>query len=65
MEIAQFISLFKEEEANVEYCPYCLDVWGDKISCCHEVHMIPFSDLDEQEQNELAMEAWDNFKEKQ
>jgi len=62
VEIAVFINKFKDDEANTEYCPYCLEVWGDKIQCCHEAHRIPFGDLAEQEQNELAMEAWDNLR---
>jgi hypothetical protein len=62
MEIDKFIADFKDNESHVEYCPYCLELWGEKIQCCYEVHRIPFGDLSEQEQNELAMEAWDNLR---
>lgn len=59
-----WIEEFKKEEAEVEYCPYCLEARGNKASCCYEVHFMPFKDLYEQDQDEIARTEYEfNVKE--
>jgi hypothetical protein len=55
-----WLQQFIEEQASVEYCPYCMDLRNDKQSCCGEVHFIEFRDLDEETQREIAKEEWDS-----
>lgn len=50
---------FIEEQAHVEYCPYCMDERGSKRSCCSEVHFIEFRDLDDESQRQIAMDEWE------
>lgn len=59
-----WLNQFLDEEANVEYCPYCLHARNNKRSCCHEVHFILFSDLDIKDQMDIAHQEWEvNHKE--
>lgn len=53
-EVKTWIQEFKEEEANVQYCPYCGEPRNDKIGCCSENHWILFSELVEEEQQMIA-----------
>ena len=52
---------FKEESKDIEFCPYCLLEREDKRQCCHEVHFAKFSDLDEEDQNQIAMEEYEMY----
>lgn len=52
---------FIEEQASVEYCPYCMDLRNNKRSCCGEVHFIEFRDLDEETQRQIAQEEWEEY----
>jgi hypothetical protein len=44
---------FVEEFSDIEYCPYCLAVKGNKIVCCQEADFIEFKDLDLDQQKEI------------
>jgi len=56
-----FIQEFKEEHANIEYCCYCIEERGNKMSCCSENHFVPFSDLDDSTQMEIINEEYDTY----
>ena len=36
---------FVEEFSDIQYCPYCLAIKGDKIVCCQEADFVEFKDL--------------------
>ena len=36
---------FVEEFSDIHYCPYCLEIKGDKIVCCQEADFVEFKDL--------------------
>ena len=55
-----FIETFKEENAETEYCAYCLEPKGDKYHCCQENHFIPFKELYEDCQMEIIEEELRN-----
>jgi hypothetical protein len=55
----QFIEQYKEENATIEYCPYCITLRMDAISCCDENHWIEFKDFDDATQNEIISDEWD------
>ncbi len=38
---------FVEEFSDIQYCPYCLAIKGDKIVCCQEADFIEFKDANE------------------
>lgn len=49
-------SLFQtylEEFSDIQYCPYCLTIKGNKIVCCQEADFIEFKDLDLDQQKEI------------
>jgi len=49
-------SLFQtylEEFSDIQYCPYCLSIKGEKIVCCQEADFIEFKDLDLDQQKEI------------
>jgi len=49
-------SLFQtylEEFSEIQYCPYCLSIKGEKIVCCQEADFIEFKDLDLDQQKEI------------
>ena len=49
-------SLFQtylEEFSDIQYCPYCLAVKGNKIVCCQEADFIEFKDLDLDQQTQI------------
>jgi len=58
--VKSYIEEFREQEANIEYCPYCTERRDNKHSCCQENHFVPFSDLDDQTQMEIIKEEYDN-----
>ena len=54
-----WVEQYLDEQADVEYCPYCMNERGNKMSCCHEVHFIKFSELELHEQMEIAHQEWE------
>jgi hypothetical protein len=44
---------FVEEFSDIQYCPYCLSIKGEKIVCCQEADFIEFKDLDLDQQKEI------------
>jgi hypothetical protein len=54
-----FLIAFKEEQANVEYCAYCLNLRGDQIGCCQENHWVAFKDMDDETQQRIAEEEYE------
>ena len=53
-----WVEQYLDEEANTEYCPYCMNPRGGKQSCCGEVHFLKFSELELHEQMEIAHQEW-------
>ena len=59
-----WINQYLDEQADVEYCPYCLHERMGKHSCCSENHFIQFKDLEFKEQMDIAHQEWEcNHKE--
>lgn len=54
-----WLEQYIDEEANTEYCPYCMNPRGGKRVCCGEVHFMPFKDLEFQEQMDIAHQEWE------
>ena len=58
-------SLFQtyvENFSDIQYCPYCLSIKGEKIVCCQEADFIEFKDLDLDQQKEIInQELTENF----
>ena len=55
-------SLFQtyvENFSDIQYCPYCLAVKGNKIVCCQEADFIEFKDLDLDQQKEIINQEFD------
>ena len=50
---------FVEEFSDIEYCPYCLAVKGNKIVCCQEADFIEFKDLDLDQQKQIINQEFD------
>lgn len=50
---------FVEEFSDIEYCPYCLTVKGEKIVCCQEADFIEFKELDLDQQKEIINQEFD------
>ena len=50
---------FVEEFSDIEYCPYCLTVKGNKIVCCQEADFIEFKDLDLDQQKSIINDEFD------
>ena len=50
---------FVEEFSDIEYCPYCLAVKGNKIVCCQEADFIEFKDLDLDQQKSIINDEFD------
>ena len=44
-EMKSWVEQYLDEEANVEYCPYCMSPRGGKRSCCGEVHFMPLGKI--------------------
>lgn len=55
-------SLFQtyvEEFSDIQYCPYCLIIKGNKIVCCQEADFIEFKDLDLDQQTQIIDQELD------
>ena len=55
-------SLFQtylEEFSDIQYCPYCLAVKGNKIVCCQEADFIEFKELDLDQQTQIIDQELD------
>ena len=50
---------FVEEFSDIQYCPYCLSIKGDKIVCCQEADFIEFKDLDLDQQKAIIEDEFD------
>lgn len=57
--VKNYIEEYREQEANVQYCPYCIEPRFSKLTCCGEAHWITFSDLDDDTQMQIIMEEYD------
>lgn len=57
--VKTFMEQAAEDLRNVEYCCYCLEPKGDKISCCGELHFLPFCELDMDTQREIIESEYD------
>ena len=58
-------SLFQtylEEFSEIQYCPYCLAVKGNKIVCCQEADFIEFKDLDLDQQKQIINQEFDTYR---
>jgi len=44
---------YVSEFSDIHYCPYCLEIKGDKIVCCQEADFIEFKDLYIEQQKEI------------
>ena len=53
---------FVEEFSDIEYCPYCLAVKGNKIVCCQEADFIEFKDLDLDQQKQIINQEFDTYR---
>jgi hypothetical protein len=47
------------EFSDIHYCPYCLEIKGDKIVCCQEADFIEFKDLYPEQQKEIIQQELD------
>jgi len=56
-----FRELVRQELSSIEYCCYCLEPKGDKWHCCQENHFIPFTDLDEDQQEDILSYELDEY----
>ena len=54
-----WVEQYLDEQADVEYCPYCMNERGNKFACCGEVHFIKFSEMELHEQMEIAHQEWE------
>lgn len=54
-----FLETAKEEFKGIQYCPYCMEPRGNKMSCCSEVHFVDFEDLDDDTQRNIIQEEYD------
>jgi sulfur relay (sulfurtransferase) complex TusBCD TusD component (DsrE family) len=54
--VKETLQAIMEDEANVQYCCYCVERRGEKMSCCGENHWIEFNDLDDDTQLEIVKE---------
>ena len=58
-------SLFQtyvENFSDIQYCPYCLTVKGNKIVCCQEADFIEFKDLDLDQQKQIINQEFDTYR---
>ena len=54
--VKNLLESIMQDEAHVQYCCYCIERRGDKMSCCSENHWIEFRDLDDETQLEIVKE---------
>ena len=57
--VKSWVEQYLDEQADVEYCPYCMNERMNKQHCCGEVHFIKFSDMELHEQMEIAHQEWE------
>jgi hypothetical protein len=50
---------YVSEFSDIHYCPYCLQIKGDKIVCCQEADFIEFKDLDLDQQKAIIEDELD------
>ena len=53
--------IYVEEFSDIYYCPYCLNIMGNKISCCQEADFIQFKDLEPEEQRQIIEDELDQY----
>jgi len=54
--------IYAEEFAHIQYCCYCMETKGDRLTCCDEADWIEFKDLDIEDQRAIIDEELnDNF----
>lgn len=58
--VKNLIEDIMNDEARVQYCCYCIERRGEKMSCCGENHWIEFRDLDDDTQLEIVKEILEN-----
>ena len=56
MKMKDELQAIYEDQAEVYYCCYCLEPQGEKITCCYENHFVEFSDLYEEDKEEMIKE---------
>jgi hypothetical protein len=54
--VKELLQAIMEDEKHVQYCCYCVERRGEKMSCCGENHWIQFKDLDDDTQLEIVKE---------
>jgi hypothetical protein len=57
--LKNYIEEYKEQEAHVQYCPYCIEPRKGRLMCCGESHWIDFNDFDDDTQMQIIMEEYD------
>jgi hypothetical protein len=50
---------YVDEFSDTKYCPYCLNIMGNKIVCCQEADFIEFKDLYPEQQKEIIQQELD------
>jgi hypothetical protein len=55
-----FLIQAKENLHGVQYCPYCMEPRGDKLSCCSENHFLEFQDFDDDTQTQIIQDEYDS-----
>ena len=45
--------IYLEEFSDIQYCPYCLTIKGNRIVCCQEADFIEFKELDLDQQTQI------------
>ena len=50
---------YLEEFAEIKYCPYCLNIMGNKIVCCEESDFIEFKELQPEQQKLIIQQELD------
>lgn len=53
-----FFQEYLDENATVQYCPYCLNLRGEKMSCCGEVHFIELQEMSTDEQLDIIQSEY-------
>ena len=63
MKLKDFREEIRDElmRSTTEYCCYCCTPKGSKYVCCGECHFVQFSDLYEEDQNELIQNELDEY----
>jgi sulfur relay (sulfurtransferase) complex TusBCD TusD component (DsrE family) len=58
--VKELLQAIMENESRVQYCCYCVERRGEKMSCCSENHWIEFRDLDDETQLDIVREILEN-----